>query len=182
MSTAELPTIIEPTDLGYFGESFRHEAGERTPPSSFHEYNDKDEAPLTIGNGPDVTYRDDDTEGLRIRTPRIDRIKQAEGVQGLLAAGHGFGVKTLTEESENEPIRCIFCGGSVFGQREWSCDCASTWSGCQCNQCLIRQQIESGRYRGVGRPPKVCKSTDCKRRLRSQQQRERRARERAEAG
>jgi len=163
---ADLDKVIEPTGAGYLGDPLRIEATD--------EY---------TGDVLGVDYRDNG-EGLRLRRPRIDRIAQAEGVHGLLEAGHGFAVTTAAKDPDRavEAVRCLFCGGSVFGERVWSCDCESPWGFCECNQCLIRTLVESGRYRNVGRPPKVCSSAGCKRQLKNQQQRERRAKERAVVG
>ena len=161
----DLEKVIEPTGVGYLGDPLRVESTDGYTGVVKVEYRD---------NG----------EGLRLRRPRADRITRAEGIHELLEAGHGFAVTTKAKDPDRpvETLRCLYCGGSVFGDREWGCDCESPWLACECNQCLIRDQVESGLFRNVGRPPKVCPSADCKRQLRNQQQRDRRAKEKVLVG
>lgn len=151
------------------------------PPSRFEEYEEgAPESEVCVSNEDRVdTYRDD-REGLRARRPSGERLRQVEAVGDLVSSGHGFLLRTLGgAPTFLVPTPCRYCGEVIRGaETEWVCQFGwSDWAGCSCNWCLCRQQYESGTYRARGRPAVQCGQPECKRKLRNDQQRARRSKE-----
>ncbi|MGL6235110.1 MAG: hypothetical protein ACRC20_07170 [Segniliparus sp.] len=128
-------------------------------------------------------------EGVDVR--KLDKSEQAERIRGLVQAGHGFKIETVTrDDGAREPRCCEICGALLTQPADdWLCECEpGPWSErsperelCECGWCLHRQLVVQGRYLSQGRPRVQCGSADCKRLSRNARQRERRRREKAEA-
>jgi hypothetical protein len=158
------PIVSDPVD--YTGDPIRHETTD--------DY---------TGESTGVEYRDNG-EGLRPRRPRPERIEQAEGMHGLLQAGHGFAVQTVTrDETKQIQTACKYCGDLLTNPVDhWLCEvtgAAADWAGCGCNWCECRRQYERAEHRKQARPRVQCGAPECYRKLRNENQRERRAREKA---
>ncbi|EIC67167.1 hypothetical protein [Mycobacteroides abscessus] len=134
--------------------------------------------------------RQPDQSGDAVRANRpleLEKIQQAEHVHGLVQAGHGFTVWTVTrDDSDQVQTTCRFCGVVLGGMADdWLCELGSPtgseeWlHSCQCNWCECRRQYERGILRDKGRPRVQCGSVECKRKLRNEQQRNRRQRQKA---
>ncbi|WP_126316688.1 hypothetical protein [Mycolicibacterium aurum] len=116
------------------------------------------------------------------RPPDAERVRAAEEVLGLTQAGHGFAVQTVTRDPAKTVVtRCKYCDRPMDKTAtDWLCELGAQpgspdWDTCGCNWCVCRRQYEAGTYRTKGRPRTQCGSTACKRKLRNEQQRERRA-------
>jgi hypothetical protein len=121
---------------------------------------------------------------------RLDRSESSELIRGLVQAGHGFTVETPDLPEEHERRECAFCGAPLSQKADdWLCQFEpGPWARrspererCRCNWCLCRRQVEQGRYLARGRPRAQCGSQTCARQAKNKQQRERRARQKAQA-
>ncbi|GAA1671215.1 hypothetical protein MMUR_47830 [Mycolicibacterium murale] len=133
-------------------------------------------------------------DGSPLRTPGSDELDvdgdplgapatiPVGGVHLLFQAGHGFGIETVSKDpAKPVQLTCRYCGTALTSgdSNGWLCefgDAAGSPSRltCGCNWCRCRRMFEQGQLRGRGRPKVQCGSADCKRQLRSEQQRARR--------
>jgi hypothetical protein len=134
--------------------------------------------PLSFENDPvEVEYRDN-RDGLRARRPRGSQIQQAEGMRGMVQAGHGFALLTLSSNpTKPAQLNCRYCGAGLFASdAEWFCEFGGyADADCGCNWCECYRLWLIGEFRKRGRPRIQCGDQKCVRANAAERQRRSRA-------
>lgn len=96
----------------------------------------------------------------------------APAIGELLAAGHGFTTRRFSRVSEL-PTTCRYCDGPLTLPEsdpiKWVCEFElDRWDGCTCSPCIIHKNKMD---RNRGGQPKICNTSECRKRQKADQQR-----------